>query len=95
MHTGIGNGPHPSCRISTVHHTTQMNILETITAIDSAYEPDPTGGIYAIGTTADGRTVDLWIYNEGDGPLIEPGASFLPYGGIYYNPWPLISITAD
>jgi hypothetical protein len=71
-----------------------MNILETITAIDSAYEPDPTGGIYAIGTTADGRTVDLWIYNDGDGdgPLIEPGASFLPYGGIYYNPWPLISV---
>jgi len=30
--------------------------------------------------------VDLWIYNDGTGPLIEPGPSFLPYGGIYYNP---------
>jgi hypothetical protein len=39
--------------------------------------------------------VDLWIYNNGDGPLVEPGASFLPYGGIYYNPWPLVSIRED
>jgi hypothetical protein len=50
--------------------------------------------IDAIGTTADGRVVDLWIANEGDGPLIHPGASFLPYGGVYYNPL-LVSITAD
>jgi hypothetical protein len=35
--------------------------------------------------------VDLWIYNDGTGPLIEPGHSFLPYGGIYYNPL-LVSI---
>ena len=70
-----------------------MTILETIVQIDSAYDPDPTGGVIdVIGTTADGREVDLWIYNNGDGPLVEPGASFLPYGGIYYNPWPLASI---
>lgn len=70
-----------------------MAILETIASIDSAYEPDFTGGtIDAIGTTADGREIDLWIYNNGDGPVVAPGASFLPYGGIYYNPWPLISI---
>ena len=68
-----------------------MNILETITAIDAQFEPDPTAGIDAIGTTADGRTVDLWITNDGSGPVIEPGASFLPYGGIYYNPL-LVSI---
>lgn len=73
-----------------------MTILETIALIDSAYEPDPTGGVIdAIGTTADGREVDLWIYNEGNGPLIEPGASFLPFGGIYYNPWPLVAIRED
>lgn len=70
-----------------------MTILETIATIDAGYEPDPSGGVIdAIGTTADGREVDLWIYNEGDGPLVEPGPSFLPYGGIYYNPWPLVSI---
>ena len=71
-----------------------MSILETITQIDSAYEPDG-GVIDAIGTLPDGREVDLWIYNEGDGPLIEPGASFLPFGGIYYNPWPLVAIRED
>lgn len=71
-----------------------MTILETITAIDSAYEPDPVGMIDAIGTGAAGRAIDLWIVNEGDGPLIYPGASFLPYGGVYYNPL-LVSITAD
>ena len=69
-----------------------MTILETITAIDNRFEPDSDGTIDAIGTTSDGREVDLWIYNDGTGPLIEPGPSFLPYGGIYYNPWPLISI---
>jgi hypothetical protein len=70
-----------------------MTILETITAIDNRFEPDSGGTIDAIGTTADGREVDLWIYNQGDGdgPLIEPGPSFLPYGGIYYNPL-LISV---
>ena len=78
----------------SVHHTTPMNILETITAIDSAYEPDPAGVIDATGITADGRTVDLWITNDGSGAVIEPGASFLPYGGIYYNPL-LVSITAN
>lgn len=72
-----------------------MNILETIAQIDAAYEPDPTGGVIdAIGTTADGREVDLWIYNTGEGPLVERGPTFLPYGGIYYNPWPLVSIRA-
>ena len=56
-----------------------MTILETIVQIDSAYDPDPTGGVIdAIGTTADGREVDLWIYNNGDGPRVEPGASFWP-----------------
>ncbi len=70
-----------------------MTILETITDLDLAYEPDLNGGVIdAIGVTADGREVDLWIYNDGDGPLVEPGASFLPYGGVYYNPWPLTSI---
>jgi hypothetical protein len=75
-----------------------MTILDQIAAIDACYVPDPTGGVIdAIGTTADGREVDLWIYNEGngDGPLIEPGASFLPFGGIYYNPWPLVAIRED
>lgn len=73
-----------------------MTIRETIAAIDSAYEPDPCGMIDATGTDAAGRAVDLWIVNEGDGagPLIYPGASFLPYGGVYYNPL-LVSITAD
>lgn len=69
-----------------------MTILKTIAQIDSTYEPDNGGVIDAIGTTADGREVDLWIYNNGDGPLVGPGASFLPYGGIYHNPWPLTSI---
>ena len=73
-----------------------MTIIAAIAAIDAGYEPDPSGGVIdAIGTTADGREVDLWIYNNGDGPLVEPGASFLPYGGIYYNPWPLVSIRED
>ena len=73
-----------------------MTILEAIAAIDAQYEPDPTGGVVDVtGVTADGRKVDLWLYNEGDGPLIEPGASFLPYGGIYYNPGPRVSITED
>ena len=76
------------------HHKPRiMTIIAAIAAIDAGYEPDPSGGmIDAIGTTADGREVDLWIYNEGDGPLVGPGPSFLPYGGIYYNPWPLTSI---
>jgi hypothetical protein len=71
-----------------------MAILETIAQIDAQFEPDPTATIDAIGTLADGRTVDLFIYNkcEGEGPEVQPGASFLPYGGIYYNPWPLVSI---
>ncbi len=71
-----------------------MNILEAIAAIDAQYEPD--GGVVDVtGITADGRKVNLWLYNEGDGPLLEPGNGFLPYGGIYYCPWPLISITED
>ena len=71
-----------------------MSILEAIAQIDAQFEPDPTAIINAIGTLADGRIVDLFIYNEckGKGPEIHPGASFLPYGGIYYNPWPLVSI---
>ena len=68
-----------------------MTILETITAIDNGFAPDPYGVIDAIGTDADGRAVDLWIHNDGNGPLIHPGASFLPYGGVYYNPL-LVSI---
>jgi len=84
MGTG-GESLHPKPRT--------MNILKAIAQIDFIYEPDPNGGVIdAIGTTADGREVDLWIYNTGDGPLLVPGASFLPYGGIYYNPWPLTSI---
>ena len=76
------------------HHKPRATMTTTsaIAAIDAGYEPDPSGVIDAIGTTADGREVDLWIYNEGDGPLVVPGPSFLPYGGIYYNPWPLTSI---
>lgn len=74
----------------------EMTLLQQIAEIDAQYEPDPTGGVVDVtGITADGRRVDLWLYNEGDGPLLEPGASFLPYGGIYYCPWPLISITED
>ena len=71
-----------------------MDILETVAQIDAGFEPDPTGVIDAIGTIADGREVDLWIYNTGDGPLVGPGATFLPYGGVYFNPWPLVSIRA-
>ncbi len=51
-----------------------LSISATVTAIDSAYEPDPYGEI------------DLLIVNTGDGAYVYPGASFLPYGGIYYNP---------
>ena len=69
-----------------------MTILEIITAIDSAYEPDPCGMIDAIGSTADGRMVDLEIHNDGTGPLLFPGSKFLPYGGVYYNPL-LVSVT--
>jgi len=74
-----------------------MTILEAITAIDAQFEPDPAGSIDAIGTLPDGREVDLYIYNEcgGEGPEVHPGASFLPFGGIYYNPWPLVSIRED
>jgi hypothetical protein len=71
-----------------------MTILESIISIDNGFEPDPACMIDAIGTTADGRAVDLWIHNDGNGPLIHPGASFLPYGGVYYNPL-LVSIAAD
>ena len=63
-----------------------MTILKTITDLDLAYEPIEGGVIDAIGVTLDGREVNLWIYNDGDGPLIEPGPWFLPYGGIYFNP---------
>ena len=64
-----------------------MTILESVYQIDAAYEPDINGGVIdAIGTTVDGREVHVWIYNNGDGPLVEPGPWFLPYGGIYYNP---------
>ena len=66
--------------------TAHASILETITAIDALYLPDPDASISAIGTTADGRKVDLEIYNDGNGPVVEPGPSFLPYGGVYYNP---------
>ena len=71
-----------------------MNILESISTIDNSYEPDATAMIDALGTTADGRAVDLWIHNDGTGQLIYPGASFLPYGGIYFNPL-LVSVTED
>ena len=70
----------------------QMNILETIQTIDNGYEPDSACFIDLIGTTANGRTMDLWIHNDGTGPLIYPGSSFLPYGGIYFNPL-LVSVT--
>jgi hypothetical protein len=66
--------------------TNPMSIHNAIRTIDTSFEPDPAGMIDAIGTTADGRAVDLWIYNDGNGPLLFPGASFLPYGGVYYNP---------
>jgi hypothetical protein len=69
-----------------------MNIQNAITTIDAGFEPDPAGMIDAIGITADGRKVDLWIHNDGSGPLIHPGASFLPYGGVYFNPL-LVSVT--
>ena len=69
-----------------------MTILETITAIDSAYEPDPAGMIDVIGTTAAGLKVDLEIHNDGTGPLLFPGSKFLPYGGVYFNPL-LVSVT--
>ena len=69
-----------------------MNILESIITIDNGYEPDPACTIDAIGQTADGRAIDCEIHNDGTGPLIYPGSSFLPYGGIYYNPL-LVSVT--
>ena len=63
-----------------------MSILQTITEIDAQFPADPDGVIDVTGTLPDGRKVDLWIVNDGTGPVIIPGASFLPYGGIYYNP---------
>lgn len=70
-----------------------MTILETIAKIDSLYEPDFNGGVInAVGTSIDGKELQLWIINLGDGPVIQPGASFIPYGGIFYNCWPLTSI---
>jgi hypothetical protein len=69
-----------------------VNIHNAITTIDAGFEPDPCGMIDVIGTTADGRAVDLWITNDGSGPVIHPGASFLPYGGVYFNPL-LVSVT--
>ncbi len=63
-----------------------LSISATVTAIDSAYEPDPYGEIDIIGTDVNGREIDLLIVNTGDGAYVYPGASFLPYGGIYYNP---------
>ncbi len=70
-----------------------MTTLETIVKIDSLYEHDFNGNVInVIGTSADGKEVDLWILNLGDGPVIQPGASFIPYGGIFYNSWPLTNI---
>ena len=63
-----------------------MAILEAITQIDAEFTADPQAVIDVTGTTPDGRRVDLWIVNDGTGPVIIPGASFLPYGGIWYNP---------
>lgn len=68
------------------------HILSAIARIDAQYEPDEGGVIDVIGTTADGRQIDLWVCGGPGGPVIEPGASFLPYGGIYYNPWPLRAV---
>lgn len=61
-------------------------IAESVQLIDASFEPMPDGVIDATGVTLDGQTIDLWIANDGAGPLIWPGASFLPYGGVYYNP---------
>ena len=69
-----------------------MTILESIISIDNGFEPDPACLIDAIGTTACGRAVDCEIHNDGTGPLLYPGSSFLPYGGVYYNPL-LVSVT--
>jgi len=63
-----------------------MNIQTEIITIDAGFEPDPACMIDAIGITADGREIDMWIHNDGTGPLLHPGSSFLPYGGIYFNP---------
>lgn len=63
-----------------------MTISETIARIDDLFEPDPSAIINVTGTTISGNKVDLWVDNDGSGPLVWPGASFLPYGGIVYVP---------
>ena len=63
-----------------------MTLTEQIAAIDAQFIPDPDASIDAIGTTADGREIDLEIINVGNGAYVYPGASFLPYGGIVWNP---------
>jgi hypothetical protein len=73
-----------------------MTNLETITAIDSNYAPDPDAMIPVVGQwvapdrlhPAESRTYvrDFEIVSDAAGPVIWPGAWFLPYGGIYFNP---------
>lgn len=63
-----------------------MNILQSIIKIDNDYEPDPAGGIEVIGTCADGLERHFYIYNTGDGPLIEPGPWFPAPEGVWFNP---------
>ena len=63
-----------------------MSILQTIIQLDSEYD-DEGVVIDVFGTLPDGREVDLWIHKDEDGqPRLYPGASFLPYYGIYFNP---------
>lgn len=85
--------------MATITPSTIATITGTIAAaiaeIDASFEPMPDGVIDATGITVTGQTIDLWVANDGTtGPLVWPGASFLPYGGVYYNPL-LASIRAD
>ena len=71
-----------------------MTILNTIKEIDASYAPDPDASIDVIGVMSDGREVQFYLENKGDGPVLYPGAWFLPYGGIYYNPL-IVSVRED
>lgn len=71
-----------------------MTILNTIKDIDASYAPDPEASIDVIGVMPDGREVQLFLGNTGDGPLLYPGAWFLGCGGIYYNPL-IVSVRED
>jgi hypothetical protein len=50
---------------------------DQLASIDNAYDPDPNGTIELQGVTFWSHTIDLWLINTGEGPLVWPGSSFL------------------